>query len=45
MNIWFWAQTWVDVDFLAVGKLANWNNFSDDLWSQKKDVLPSPFMW
>ena len=22
MNISFWAQTWVDVDFLAVGKLA-----------------------
>ena len=21
MNIWFWVQTWVDVDFLAVGKL------------------------
>ena len=20
MNIWFWEQTWVDVDFLAVGK-------------------------
>ena len=21
MNIWFWVQTWVDVDFLAVGEL------------------------
>ena len=25
MNIWFWVQTWVDVDFLAVGKLTKTN--------------------
>ena len=34
MNISFWAQTWVDVDFLAVGKLAK--TIFPMGWSQKR---------